>query len=275
MLLATALFAWAIWAQLTSRTVQILTNRKKDSVHLSVLTSPAMDIAYNPATRKAAISVRAETCPPHNCKPLNRAKFFTPEITGREEAWNTFKEALNNWRYNPLIIGQAVWAYITAWHDKRTNLTPAEFALISLELTQLEAADFALKLPPSSKRAKKARQQMPEMPLVADMAPLTQKNRPIVVEILNASGQRGLALKLTQFLRDQNAKGLLRVDVLQYDNYPTLQATSSIVDYSGRLVQVKQLSRAIGINGEIKTDSSPNVICDTRIILGKDFEMPL
>ena len=157
MLLATALFAWAIWAQLTSRTVQILTNREKDSVHLSVLTSPAMDIAYNPATRKAAISVRAETCPPHNCKPLNRAKFFTPEITGREEAWNTFKEALNNWRYNPLIIGQAVWAYITAWHDKRTDLTPAEFALISLELTQLEAADFALKLPPSSTRAKKAR----------------------------------------------------------------------------------------------------------------------
>ena len=192
MLLATALFAWAIWAQLTSRTVQILTNREKDSVHLSVLTSPAMDIAYNPATRKAAISVRAETCPPHNCKPLNRAKFFTPEITGREEAWNTFKEALNNWRYNPLIIGQAVWAYITAWHDKRTDLTPAEFALISLELTQLEAADFAL-----------------------------------------------------------------------------------IVDYSGRLVQVKQLSRAIGINGEIKTESSTNVICDTRIILGKDFEMPL
>lgn len=275
MLLATALFAWAIWAQLTSRTVQILTTRAKDTIHLSVLTSPAMDISYNPSTRKAAISVRADKCAPHACKPLRHAKFFTPEISDREQAWNAFKEALNTWRYNPLIIGQAVWEYITAWHDKRTDLTPAEFTLIALELTQLEAADFALKLPPSSKRAKKAKQQAPVVPLVEDMAPLAQKDRPIVVEILNASGQRGLALKLTQFLREQNAKGLLRVDVLQYDNYPTLQETSSIVDYSGRLVQVKQLSRAIGINGEIKTDSSPNVICDTRIILGKDFEMPL
>ena len=275
MLLATALFAWAIWAQLTSRTVQILTTRAKDTIHLSVLTSPAMDISYNPSTRKAAISVRADKCAPYACKPLHHAKFFTPEISDREQAWNAFKEALNTWRYNPLIIGQAVWEYITAWHDKRTDLTPAEFTLIALELTQLEAADFALKLPPSSKRAKKAKQQAPVVPLVEDMAPLAQKDRPIVVEILNASGQRGLALKLTQFLREQNAKGLLRVDVLQYDNYPTLLETSSIVDYSGRLVQVKQLSRAIGINGEIKTDSSPNVICDTRIILGKDFEMPL
>ena len=275
MLLATALLCWAIWAQLTSRTVQILTNREKDLIHLSVLTSPAMDISYNPSTRQATVSVRADKCHPHDCKPLNRAKFFTPEITEREQAWDIFKNALNTWRYNPLIIGQTVWEYITAWHDKRTDLTPAEFTLIALELTQLEAADFALKLPPSSKRARKTKPQLPVAPLVEDMAPLAQKDRPIVVEILNASGQRGLALKLTQFLREQNAKGLLRVDVLQYDNYPTLQDTSSIVDYSGRLVQVKQLSRAVGINGEIKTDSSPNAICDTRIILGKDFEMPL
>ena len=107
------------------------------------------------------------------------------------------------------------------------------------------------------------------------MAPLAVKDRPIVVEIFNASGKRGLALALTQYLREQNEKGLLRVDVLQYDNYPSYQEQSFIVDYSGRLVQVKQLSLAIGINSEIKSENAANAICDTRIVLGKDFEMPL
>lgn len=97
---------------------------------------------------------------------------------------------------------------------------------------------------------------MPEMPLVADMAPDT-KEPPDSGGNFKCVRPTGIGLKINAILRDQNAKGLLRVDVLQYDNYPTLQDTSSIVDYSGRLVQVKQLSRAIGINGEIKTDSSP------------------
>jgi hypothetical protein len=95
------------------------------------------------------------------------------------------------------------------------------------------------------------------------------------VEILNASGQKGLASELTQYLREQNEKGLLRVDVWQYDNYPTPQPTSWIEDYSGRQIQVKQLGTTIGITGEIRVGTTPNVLCDTRIILGKDFKMPL
>ena len=63
--------------------------------------------------------------------------------------------------------------------------------------------------------------------------------------------------------------------MLQYDNYPTAQESSWLEDYSGRMVQVKQLGQAVGINGEIRTGSAPNVICDTRVILGKDFKMPL
>ena len=107
-----------------------------------------------------------------------------------------------------------------------------------------------------------------------DRAPLAVQDRPILVEVLNASGQKGLALELTQFLREQNDKGLLRVDVLQYDNYPSLQETSWIENYTGHPIALKQLGNAIGITGEIRVGSAPNVICDTRIILGKDFTMP-
>jgi len=95
------------------------------------------------------------------------------------------------------------------------------------------------------------------------------------VEIFNASGKKGLALELTQYLREKNQKGLLRVDVFQYENYPSIENTSWLEDYSGRLSDVKQLSRALGINEEIRTGTSVNVMCDTRIIIGKDFTMPL
>lgn len=278
LMLAVILLAAA--AQFSSRAAQVLAGEENHSVRVAVLTSPAMLFSYNPSTQKAIVSVGAEKCNPktrEKCLPDHSARFFIPKQTDREEFWEDFKRVLASWRYNPLLAVRAAWDYLTAWHDRRTNLTPAEFLLLSLELSKIETADFAVKLPPARKRGRKTGKTpaAQSVPLVEDMAPLAVKDRPIVVEILNASGKRGLALALTQYLREQNEKGLLRVDVLQYDNYPSFQDESSIVDYSGRLVQVKQLSRAIGVSGEIKSETNANAICDTRIILGKDFEMPL
>ncbi len=273
-----ALLLVAAWTQYTSPIVQLLSEKKNASLRVDVLTYPAMQVEYNPATQKATITVTKQKCKTDSsCLPGGvNAKFFTPVVKEREAFWEQFKYVLANWRYNPLLAAKAAWNYVTAWHDRRTNLSPAEFMLLSMELSQLEAVDFAVKLPPSSKRTRKKTKLADSLaPKTEDRAPLAVQDRPIVVEILNASGKRGLALALTQYLRDKNEKGLLRVDVLQYDNYPTLQEESSIVDYSGRLVQVKQLSQAIGINSEIKSDASASVICDTRIIIGKDFQMPL
>ena len=275
-MLAVILLAAA--AQFSSRAAQVLSKEENHSVRVAVLTSPAMLFSYNPSSQKAIVSVGAEKCNPktrEKCLPDQSARFFVPKQTDREEFWEDFKHVLASWRYNPLLAARAAWDYLAAWHDRRTNLTPAEFLLLSLELSKIEAADFAVKLPPAKRGRKAKTPSAQSVPLVEDMAPLAVKDRPIVVEILNASGKRGLALALTQYLREQNEKGLLRVDVLQYDNYPSFQEESSIVDYSGRLVQVKQLSRAIGVNSEIKSETNTNAICDTRIILGKDFEMPL
>ena len=268
---------WAGTAQFSSSLARALTSTPKKEVHFTILTSPIMELVYNPASQKTVVSVRSEKYNPKKREkylPSGNGRFLIPQTTDREKYWNQFKETLASWRYNPLLIVQTVWGYITAWHDRRTNLTPAEFLLLSMELTKLDPADFAVRLPAAS-RAKATRKPAVSSPAIEDMAPLAVKDRPIVVEIFNASGQRGLALALTQYLREQNEKELLRVDVIQYDNYPSYQDESFIVDYSGRLVQVKQLSRAIGINSEIKSETSPNAICDTRIVLGKDFEMPL
>ena len=274
--LLAGVLVWAGAAQFSSPLAQALTRHDADEIHLSVLTDPAMKFSYNPATQKAVVTVSSEkrSSKKHGSyTPEKGERFFIPQTEKREEFWNHFKHNLSSWRYNPLLAARTGWEYLTAWHDRRTNISPAEFLLLSLELSKLDAADFAVRLPASSK-AKRARTPA-AMPEIEDMAPLAVKDRPIVVEIFNASGKRGLALALTQYLREQNEKGLLRVDVLQYDNYPSYQDRSFIVDYSGRLVQVKQLSLAIGINSEIKSENAANAICDTRIVLGKDFEMPL
>ena len=111
---------------------------------------------------------------------------------------------------------------------------------------------------------------------VEDRAPLAVEDRPLLVEILNGAGKKGAALELTQFLRDQNQKGLLQVDVLQYDNYPgPTQPKTRVVDYTGRLAQIKQMTTAIGINVEIESEKQNSAICDVRLIIGEDFKQPL
>lgn len=280
--------AWAACAQFLSPLAANLAGDKKSPVQITVLTKPAMFISYNPQTRKASVRVLEDKL--NQKSPLERTrklletenisvqnvKFFEPAQQERDRFWHAFKHGLSSWRYNPFLAARAAWDYASARHSRRTNLSPAEFALLSLELTQLEPSDFAVTLPPRKKRAARKAEPVPaRVPETADMAPLAVQDRPIIVEVLNASGRKGLALELTQYLREQNEKGLLRVDVLQYDNYPAPQDDSWLEDYSGRLVQVKQLGRAVGINGEIRTGTTPNIICDTRIILGKDFKMPL
>lgn len=269
---------WAVFIQVSSSLSKTLYTHQDNTVKVLVQTSPAMLVSYNPSSKKALINVQEKKCSTSPKKCFPQTKFFIPRETNRQRFWEDFKDTLARWRYNPLLTGRAVWGYLTAWHERRTNLSPAEFVLLSMELAQLQANDFSVKEPTAANK-KKQRRPEPEPdgppPLVADKAPLAVEDRPIIVEVLNASGKKGLALELTQYLREQNAKGLLRVDVLQYDNYRSPQETSWLEDYSGRQIQLKQLGTAIGINGEIRVGTTPNVICDTRIILGKDFKMPL
>ena len=249
-----------------------------------------MFFSYVPATRKANVRVLGTThkngslrervqkmLEAENIFPQQPLKYIKPAQQDQELFWEDFKYVLARWRYNPLFCARTAWNYVAALNQKNTNLSVAEFVLLSMELTQLEANDFTVRLPLKRKKNKKSAPLVatPVEDLPPDRAPLALQDRPIIVEVLNASGRKGLALELTQYLREQNTKGLLRVDVLQYDNYPTTQDSSWLEDYSGRQIQLKQLGNAIGITGEIRVGTTPNVICDTRIILGKDFKMPL
>lgn len=284
LLVALGLAAWQQWQ---SPLVRQLAGHADTPLEITLLTNPAMFVTYTPATHKAQVRVLAEK--KHFKDPHERIrkllesehittqfpiKYFEPVQTDREIFWKNFKLILSRWRYNPLLAAQVAGAYLSSWHNRRTNLSAAEFALLAMELTQLEENDFTVHIPPKM-RGKKKQQAPVVVPATPAVEHTVQQDRPIIVEILNASGQKGLASELTQYLREQNEKGLLRVDVWQYDNYPTIQPTSWIEDYSGRQIQVKQLGNTIGITGEIRVGTTPNVLCDTRIILGKDFKMPL
>ncbi len=265
--------------QYTSHMVQKLATRSEENIQIVLRTKPGMLISYTPATLKGHITLEDVPCKTKktNCSSTSVLKFFTPRETRYTQFWDNFKQGLSSWRYNPLLVAQLAWSYLTAWHERRTNLSPAEFTLLALEMMKLEPSDFTIKLPPPPKKRGKFKETPAPtgVPDIPDKAPLAVQDRPLILEIFNASGKKGIAQELTQYLRAQNEKGLLRVDVFQYENYPSIEENSWLEDYSGRLADVKKLGHTLGINSEIRAGATPNVMCDTRIIIGKDFALPL
>lgn len=280
LLLAAALLlvGGACYTQLTSSLLQTLLSRQDSRVQVLVLTQPAIQFTYNPATRKAVATLSSIPCTAQKketCFEGQFDRFFVPANDDQAAFWSHFEDLLARWRFNPLLTVRVAAGYLKARFKHQTDISAAEFFVLTQHLAGLDITDFATKLPAMQPKKKKSKTPPPPEVSADQLVAATQEDRPLVVEILNASGQKGLASALTQYLREQNTKGLLRVDVLQYDNYPTPQEKSSVIDYSGRLMQATQLSRAIGISGAIRSETSPTAICDTRIILGKDFQMPL
>ena len=281
----------AAYLQFTSATVSALSGKENSLLHTAILTQPGMTVSYNPSTKKVTLNTvkrkKLPQDPLENARDLllksglqtMQLKYYIPKTNKRDEYWELFKFNLSQWHHNPLIIAEIAWDYISALHDKRTNLNPAEFWLYALALTDLEITDFTANNIDSKTKKKKTSAQSSKDYIsspVEDLAPLAQSNRPLLVEILNASGKKGVAAELAQFLRDKYQKGLLMVDVLNYDNYPGgRQKHTYIVDFSGRLNQVKQLSTAMGLHNEIVSEKVPHDIYDARIIIGEDYKQPL
>jgi hypothetical protein len=283
LLIMLALLAGSFWSHYTSPLIQHLAAHTDGPIRVAIFTKPAMLFSYTPTTHKARVTVTSQSCSQKeykNCfkEPVNT--FFTPKTQDQQTFWNQLGDNLEQWRFTPKGVWEYVRAYVNALVQKRTNLRPSEFLLLSKELIQLSRTDFAIEYPVTAKKKKHTLKAQDEK-VQADAKPevilpnTDADAKPLVVEVLNASGKKGLALSVTQYLREQNTKGLLRIDVLQYDNYPSVQEKSFIVDYSGKQVQVSQTSQALGIRGEIRSETSTTAICDTRIVLGKDFKMPL
>lgn len=294
LLLLLAGTAFAAYTQYQSAWLRALVNKQDTSLQLAILTHPAMTATYNPQSRKAVLTTikRRKTLddPAADAADLfqvagistHPVRYYVPLSSKRDEYWQQFKNNLINWRSEPYIAVQVLWDYLQALHDKRTNVRPSEFLLLALDATRLEPTDFTVKNAEENKKGKGKNQQSQQapadsiLPLGEDRAPLAMEDRPLVLEILNASGVKGAALELTQYLRDKNEKGLLQVDVLQYDNFPGgRQPKTQIIDFTGRRAHLKQLSTAIGVNNEILSEKQDAAMFDARIIIGEDFKQPL
>lgn len=285
---------WAALAQYQSVTVRTLTQKADDTVYLAILTKPAMVAAYNPHSRKSTWTTikrrKLPATPFENAQDLLKqaqvptlsVRYYIPKTIKRDAFWEQFKNRLTQWRYNPALAGQFLWDYLQAVHDKRTNLSPAEFLAYALDISRLELTDITTQhvedKTQKKNTSKSASSAEPDRILapVEDKAPLAMEDRPLLLEILNASGKKGAAMELTQYLRDKTQQGLLSVDVLQYDTFRgEHQPQTYIIDYTGRRNQLKQLSTAMGLNNEIVSEKQDTAICDARIIIGEDYKEPL
>ena len=103
-----------------------------------------------------------------------------------------------------------------------------------------------------------APERMPEMPVL-------HVGERVRVEVLNASGERGMAGLATDELRD------LGFDVVYFGNAETFDLESSVVlDRAGRLDAARSVADALGIR-TIRSEPDSNLYLDTTVRLGRDW----
>jgi hypothetical protein len=90
----------------------------------------------------------------------------------------------------------------------------------------------------------------------------------IQVEVLNGTNVRGLAEKVTNYLRSKN------VDVVQQGNHKRSDVLQSyIIDRTGNQNNAKKLARILGINyDKIRTEVNHDFFLDLTIVIGADYQ---
>ncbi len=271
--------------------------RQNIPVNILVLTDKPMFISYNPKTKKALL-INIDN-PPENPTiqkiaeqikiPLGAQEplVIAPLTSRRELFWDNFKENLALWRKKPQLVFVYLYDYASLKYKRRTNISFSDFTALSIDLASLSAADFSVitrepppKIkPPKNRKSnkKEAAQKIKENKKNAalrESAAAKGQNRPLVVEILNATGESGLAAQVTRYIRALANEGELNADVINYASYPSSQEKTEIIDLNDRLEDVKQLSLSLGLGDkEIFLRKDANAISDCKIILGKDFRL--
>ncbi len=285
---AAALLIYGGFAYFRSPCAQNLAQRKETGINFLVLTQQPMFISYNPKAKKAVVSI----INPSKKNPtledvLKEASistddfmFLEPSTKSRTQFWDSFKDNLHQWKQKPYIVFFYIYDYIKLRKDKKTDICAADFIALSYELTSLAPADFSVinKEPqktPAKKRKQEAAPAQPQITLAEDIITPQEEKKTIVIEILNASGKSGVAAEVTRYLRDLNNRGTLNLDVINYSNFPTVQPETQIINHSGNLEDLKNISLYLNLGDkEIFSKTDKIAISDAKIILGQDFTLP-
>ncbi|MEA3306538.1 MAG: LytR C-terminal domain-containing protein, partial [Elusimicrobiota bacterium] len=95
---------------------------------------------------------------------------------------------------------------------------------------------------------------------------LASEDTVVKVEILNASGVRGRASKITRYLREKG------VDVVSFGNFPTIRKKSKIVNCSDSIRSAFKVRNILGLhNLAIYSKYDSSRMGDAIVIVGMDF----
>ncbi len=86
------------------------------------------------------------------------------------------------------------------------------------------------------------------------------------VEVLNASGEAGVALSATKALRAD------QVDVIDYGNAAAPEPETRLVDRAGRPRDARRVAELLGCpDAEVWTQYDPQAMSPVALVLGQDF----
>ena len=279
-----ALFLYGVCAFFFTPQIQLLSNNVDTSVNILVLTKEPLFISYNPKLNKAVVNnlnISKKDLKDNkflNYPPFDKKDYFiiTPKQTERSLFWQEFKNNLHNWSYKPYIILGYFYDYAYLRFHGQTDINLATFVMFSWKLSSMTPADFILKNQERPKNKKdKAKTIQNNITLGKDISREKKEDKILVIEIYNATDRKGLAAALTNYLRNLNNQGVLKVDVIDYKSYPVMLEETMVIDTAGRMESLKELLLKIGLDTkEINTSSDKSPISEAKIILGKDFIMP-
>lgn len=170
-----------------------------------------------------------------------------------------FEELLNGWRARPAGLLRLLGGLRDLRRSEATGLTFYELLLGALEIVRLDSSHF---IKEDLERAPSARAAEDILPGVRVSAAGSAR-----VEVLNASGRRDLAGRVTKFLRRTG------YDVISFGTYAGVERHTKIVNCSGDIEAARGVRSALGLGGrEIYSRSGKVNIADVKVILGEDFD---
>ncbi|MGM0441331.1 MAG: LCP family protein [Elusimicrobiota bacterium] len=89
-------------------------------------------------------------------------------------------------------------------------------------------------------------------------------DRSITVEVWNASGDKGMAREITNYLRKRN------VDVVRYGNYGVIKEYTEIISRDGKLKPAREVADLIGCQN-VSTELDTSRMVNLNIVIGRDF----
>jgi len=100
-----------------------------------------------------------------------------------------------------------------------------------------------------------------------DAAAASKTQKVIQLDLLNGCGEKGIAAKLTTYLRKNG------FDVVEMKNYKTSNIPQTLViDRVGDLHSARQVAAALGVSDKnVIQQLNPDYFVDVSVVIGKDY----